>query len=106
MARNTLAGKSTGKSKSAKYYASNPAARKKKLKYDLEFQKKASAVNNRVESNRANRKAGTYGNKDKKDASHGKSGKVTGMEPRSKNRARNGAKKGRPKSARRKNTKK
>ena len=33
MARNSLAGKSTGKSKSAKYYASNPKAREKKAEY-------------------------------------------------------------------------
>ena len=33
MARNTLAGKSKGKSKSAKYSAENPEARKKKAEY-------------------------------------------------------------------------
>lgn len=31
MARNTLAGKSTGKSESAKYFANNPEARKKRM---------------------------------------------------------------------------
>ena len=34
MARNTLAGKGKGKSRSAKYYAKNPKARKKKQEYD------------------------------------------------------------------------
>ena len=35
MARNTLAGKSKGKSKSAKFYAKNTKARKKKQEYDF-----------------------------------------------------------------------
>ena len=34
MARNTLAGKGKGKSRSAKYYAANPESRKKKQAYD------------------------------------------------------------------------
>lgn len=105
MARNSLAGKRTGKSKTAKHYAKNKKSRDKKEEYDKKYNKSKSATKKRVEANKANRKAGTYGNKDKKDASHTKSGKVT-QESRSKNRARNGAKKGRPKSARRKNTKK
>jgi hypothetical protein len=102
MARNSLAGKSTGASKSAKFYADNAAARAQKKKYDSEYQK--STVTKRVEANKANRKAGTYGNGDGKDASHSKSGSIA-MENQSKNRARNGATKGRPKSAPRKDTK-
>lgn len=102
MARNSLAGKRTGTSKTAKHYAENSASRAKKKRYDTEYQK--STVRKRVEANKANRKAGTYGNGDGKDASHSKSGSIS-MEPQSKNRARNGATKGRPKSARRKNTK-
>jgi hypothetical protein len=105
MARNGNAGKSTGQSKSAKYYRENKKARDKKKSYDAKKQKEPSAVKKRVEANKANRKAGTYGNGDKKDASHTKSGKIV-MESRSKNRARNGAKKGRAKSAKRTGTKK
>ncbi len=41
------------------------------------------------ELNKKNREAGTYGNKDKKDQSHTKSGKLV-AEAQSKNRARNG----------------
>ena len=37
MARNTLAGKGKGKSRSAKYYAKNPKARKKKQEYDKKY---------------------------------------------------------------------
>jgi hypothetical protein len=102
MARNSLAGKSTGASKTAKHYAENAASKAKKKEYDSDYQK--STVAKRVEANKANRKEGTYGNGDGKDASHSKSGSIT-MEAQAKNRARNGATKGRPKSARRKNTK-
>ena len=38
--------------KSAKYYASNPLARAKKLAYDKKYQKKPSAVRKRVECNK------------------------------------------------------
>jgi hypothetical protein len=89
MARNKLAGKSTGKSKSAQYLRDNPEARKKKLEYDKKYQKSESRVNYREELNRANRKAGTYGNMDGKDMSHTKSGKLV-KERASSNRARNG----------------
>ena len=41
----------------------------------------------RVELNRYNRKKGTFGNKDKKDASH-KNGKIVGFEDESANRGR------------------
>ena len=37
MARNKLAGKGKGKSRSAKYYAANPEARKKKQAYDKKY---------------------------------------------------------------------
>tara|TARA_R100000995_G_scaffold16783_1_gene6644 strand:- start:5282 stop:5599 length:318 start_codon:yes stop_codon:yes gene_type:complete len=91
MARNTLAGKRTGQSKSARYYAANPEARKKKAEYDKRYNKKRSAVKKRVEANAFNRKNGTYGNKDGLDASHKSGGKgFRGMEKASKNRARNG----------------
>lgn len=46
----------------------------------------------RAALNKANRKAGTYGNGDKKDMSHTKSGKLV-KESQSKNRARNRGKK-------------
>ncbi len=76
----------------------------KKKAYDSKYQKKKSAVRKRVEANRCNRKAGTYGNGDKKDASHGKKG-CRKMESQAKNRARNGQKKGRSPKSKRSNTK-
>ena len=92
MARNTLAGKSTGKSKSAKYYAKNTKSRKKKKDYDTAYHKSEERKKYRAKLNKANRKAKTYGNKDKKDMSHTKKGKLV-KERQSKNRARNRGKK-------------
>jgi hypothetical protein len=89
MARNSLAGKSTGTSKSAKYFAENPEARKKKNAYNKEYHATPARVKYREELNAANRKSGTYGNKDGKDKSHTKSGKLV-SEIASTNRARNG----------------
>ena len=92
MARNRYAGKTTGKSKSSKNYAKNPASRKKKNAYQKEYDKSAKQRKKRSELNKANRKAGTYGNGDKKDMSHTKKGKLV-KEAQSKNRARNRGKK-------------
>jgi hypothetical protein len=87
--RNKLAGKSTGKSKSAKYFASHPEARAKKNAYNKEYHSSEERNKYRAELNMANRKAGTYGNGDGKDMSHTKDGKVV-KEKQSSNRARNG----------------
>jgi hypothetical protein len=101
MGRNKLA----GKGRVYKKRGMTKAAIERKRKYDSQYQKKRSAVKKRVEANKANRRAGTYGNGDGKDASHKKGGKIV-MESQSKNRARNGMKKGRKPSAKRKNTRK
>lgn len=87
--KNTLAGKTTGTSKSAKYFAANPEARKKKNEYQAKYNKSEAQKNRRVELNKDNRNRGTYGNKDGKDVSHTKKGKTV-LEKQSKNRARNG----------------
>ena len=87
--RNSLAGKSTGKSKSAKYFAENPKARAKKNAYNKKYHATPERVTYRSELNKANRAAGTYGNGDGKDRSHTKSGKTV-SESASTNRARNG----------------
>jgi len=91
MARNGLAGKSTGKSTSAKYFAANPEARKKKIAYAKKYNARKSQIKYRTELNQANRDAGTYGKMTKmgKDRSHTRDGKMV-LEDRSKNRARNG----------------
>jgi hypothetical protein len=87
--RNSLAGKSTGKSDSAKYFASHPAAKAKKDAYNKEYHATSERKAYRAELNKENRKDGTYGNKDGKDQSHTKSGKLV-SEKASSNRARNG----------------
>ena len=87
--RNSLAGKSTGKSKSAKYFASHPEARKKKNEYNKEYHSTPARNKYRAQLNMANRADGTYGNHDGKDESHTKSGKLV-KEKQSSNRARNG----------------
>lgn len=87
--RNSLAGKSTGKSKSAKYFASHPEARAKKNAYNKAYHSTPERVAYREKLNNANRQAGTYGNKDGKDLSHTKAGKLI-KESKSSNRARNG----------------
>ena len=87
--RNKLAGKSTGKSASAKYFAANPEARAKKNEYNKKYHSSEERNKYRAELNMANRKAGTYGNGDGKDMSHTKDGKVV-KEKQSSNRARNG----------------
>ena len=50
----------TAKSKSAKYYASNPEARKKKAEYDKKYNKKT--VKDRVDRNKKRREAQKNGN--------------------------------------------
>jgi hypothetical protein len=69
----------------AKYYAANPEARKKRLKYQADYNKKPEQLKKRIELNRENRERGTYGNGDKLDVSHKKGGKTV-LESASKNR--------------------
>jgi hypothetical protein len=78
------------KGRTAKYYASNPEARKKRLEYQKEYNKSDKEVKKRVELNRENRKRGTYGNGDNMDMSHTKDGKMV-KENYKKNRARQGS---------------
>jgi hypothetical protein len=87
--RNSLAGTSRGKSKSAKYLRKNKKARDAKKKYDTEYHKSKKRKKYRAALNKVNRKKGTYGNGDGKDESHDSKGK-TKRESQSKNRARNG----------------
>lgn len=87
--RNTLTGTSRGKSASAKYYQDNPKAKAKKDAYNKSYHATPERKKYRSELNKANRKAGTYGNKDGKDMSHTKKGKLV-KEDQKTNRARNG----------------
>jgi hypothetical protein len=87
--RNTLAGSKAGKSESAKYFQSNPEAKAKKNAYNKEYHSTPERKKYRAGLNKANKDSGTYGNKDGKDMSHTKSGKLV-REAASKNRARQG----------------
>lgn len=87
--RNRMAGKSP----SYKKRGMSKASIAKKRAYDKAYSAKPAQKKRRVELNRKNRQAGTYGNGDKKDASHTKRGTMV-MEAQSKNRARNGSGKG------------
>ncbi len=78
------------KSKTQQYYDKNPDAKKRKMAYDALYNKNPKQRKYRSELNKANRKAGTYGNGDDMDMSHTKSGKLV-KEHKSKNRARQGA---------------
>ena len=67
-----------------------PVDETKKRDYKAEykkFQSSTKAKKYRAELNKYNRKKGTYGNGDGKDASH-KGGKIVGFEAQSKNRGR------------------
>jgi hypothetical protein len=73
--------------RTAKYYANNPDARKKRLEYQREYNKQDREVKKRVELNKANRnshKNGTTKVGDGKDQSHTKNGLV--LKPQSVNR--------------------
>ena len=93
--RNRYAGKIKGKSRASKYLKENPDVHEKKKKYDKDYHSSPERRKYRYELLKANRKAGTNGNGDKKDMSHTKKGKLI-KEAQSKNRARNG-KGGKPK---------
>lgn len=84
--RNSNAGKSTGKSKSAKYFASNPEARAKKNAYNTAYHATPERKKYRAKLNTANSSSPNTKGEDK---SHTKAGNVVN-EKRSSNRARNG----------------
>ena len=77
------------KSRTAKYYASNPKARAKKKKYDTSYHSTTERKKYRAKLNAARKKRKIYG-KGGGDMSHTKSGKLV-RESASKNRARQGA---------------
>lgn len=71
------------------YSGMSAASIKKKKAYDTKYQATTKRKKYRVELNKANRKAGTYGNGDGKDMSHTKKGNLV-SESQKTNRARNG----------------
>ena len=69
------------------YYKSNPKAAAKRRKQQSKYNKTKEGLKIRTAANKLNRKLGTYGNGDGKDASH--TGKKTGkLESPSKDRRR------------------
>lgn len=85
--------RNAGKNPSYKKRGMSEASIRKKRAYDKKYHATTERKKYRVELNKANRKAGSYGNGDKKDMSHTKSGKLI-KESQSKNRGRNGSGKG------------
>lgn len=85
MSKNKLAGKHPSYEK----LGMSEARRKKKIAYDKAYSATPERKKYRAELNKANKKAGTYGNGDGKDMSHTKKGKMV-MEKKGLNRARNG----------------
>lgn len=71
--------------KTSDYYKSNPEARKKRLEYQADYNKKPEQLKKRIELNKINRDRGQYADKDGKDMSHKKNGRVV-EESASKNR--------------------
>jgi len=69
------------------YYKKNPEARKRRLKQQAKYNKTVEGLKIRTEANQLNRKLGTYGNGDGKDASHTGPNKGR-LESPSKNRRR------------------
>lgn len=56
--------------KTSEYYKKNPAARRRRLKQQAKYNKTRKGLKIRTAANKLNRKLGTYGNRDGKDASH------------------------------------
>jgi len=84
--RNKLAGKHPSYDK----LGMSEERKKKKLAYDTKYQATEKRKNYRVELNKVNRNAGTYGNGDGLDMSHTKLGKLV-KEKSKTNRGRNGS---------------
>jgi len=71
----------------SEYYKDNPEARERRQKQQAKYNKTNNGLKIRTAANKLNRKLGTYGNGDGKDASH--TGKNTGkLETPSSNRRR------------------
>lgn len=80
------------KGKTQKYYDKNPSARAKKKAYDKSYGKKKKNKDKRVELNRINRQAGTYGNGDGKDYDHAVGRFVSAKTNRGRNSTNGGTK--------------
>ena len=73
--------------KTSTYYKANPKAKRRRLRQQSRYNKTNKGLMIRTAANKLNRKLGTYGNGDGKDASHTGPGKGK-TENASKNRRR------------------
>ena len=64
--------------KTASYYKSNPKAASKRRKQQRAYNKTKKGLKIRTNANKLNRKLGTYGNGDGKDAAHYKGSSTKG----------------------------
>ena len=64
--------------RTAEYYRKNPEARRKRLLQQKKYNKTKNGLKIRVNANAINRKKGTYGNGDGKDAAHYKGSTTEG----------------------------
>jgi hypothetical protein len=71
--------------RTSEYYKTHPEARKKRLEYQAEYNKRADQLKKRIELNKVNRDRGQYGDGDGKDMSHKRNGRIV-EESASKNR--------------------
>ena len=62
----------------SEYYKSNPAANKRRLTQQKKYNKTKKGLALRVNANKLNKKLGTYGNGDGKDAAHYKGSTTNG----------------------------
>ena len=92
MARNTIAGKRNGSSRTAKFYAKNKKSRDKKKAYDTKYHSSTERRKYRASLNKANKKSKLSRKGDKKDMSHTRGGSLI-LEAQKRNRARNRGKK-------------
>ena len=69
----------------AKFYATHPEARKKRLEYQADYNKRPEQLRKRIELNKINRDRGQYGDGDSRDMSHKPGGRIV-EESASKNR--------------------
>ena len=60
------------------YYKKNPEARKRRLKQQSAYQKTSKGSSIKKNANKLNRKLGTYGNRDGRDAAHYKGSTTRG----------------------------
>ena len=72
------------KSRSSKFYASNPEAKAKKKKYDTKYHSTEERKKYRAFLNKMRRKAGKYGNGDGMDYDHTEKKFITAKRNRSK----------------------